>query len=84
MKFFRRSKRVTADMSFALTEAGKKRAEEFAGSGGRWEILAALREQGASSLSELANETGYSTERLKPIIRSLERSGYVRYMGSED
>lgn len=85
MRFFRgRSSRVTADMSFGLTEAGKKKAEEFSAQGPKFEILATLREQGVCTIGELSEETHIPTERLKQIVKTLRAQGYIRFTGGEE
>ena len=85
MKWFgRKESRVTADMSFGLTEAGKKKADEFTASGPKFEVMATLREQGQCTLSELSEETHISSEKLKHIVKVLKAQGYIRYTGSEE
>jgi len=86
MRWFRRgsSSRVTSDMSFGLTEAGKKKADEFSASGPKFEVLATLREQGPCTLSELSEECHISAEKLKHIVKLLRAQGYIRYVGGEE
>lgn len=86
MRFFSKghSSRVSSDTNFALTEAGKKKADEFSTSGPRFEVLATLREQGPCTMRELADETPYSTGQIKHILNALRRQGYIKSMGTDE
>jgi len=82
--FGRGTSKVTTDMSFGLTEIGRKKADEFSSGGSKFEVLATLREQGTCTLGELSDETHIGMDKLKHIIKILKAQGYVRYVGGED
>lgn len=85
MRWFGRSgSKVTAGTSFALTETGKRKADEYSGGSPKFEVLASLREHGTQSLSELSDETNISIDRLKNVISVLWKQGYIRSMGREE
>jgi len=47
-------------------------------------VLACLSENGASSVSEIADELKTSPEKIKSILKGLIRSGYVKSVSNED
>ena len=82
-QFFRKKATVGVHHSYGLTALGKTKAEEFSLSGPKWEVLAVLNENGPSSVSEIAEESKSSTDKIKAILRMLIRSGYVRRVTDE-
>lgn len=79
-RFFgaRRSVRVGARQSYAVTSLGKQKAEEFSLLGPRWQVLAYLAESGPGSMSEVARECNLSEEKVKLILNGLIENGYVQ------
>ena len=61
-----------------LTDQGKHKAEEIAGSGPKQAILAALYEHGSTDLETLAVDAGLEEEKAVATIQKLIESGYVR------
>lgn len=82
--FFKPKSQVGMHSTYGLTQLGKTKAEEFSLHGPKWEVLAALNENGPSSVSELSDEVKASPEKTKAILRSLVKSGYVRRVSQED
>lgn len=84
--FIRVHKKATVGThsTYGLSALGKTKAEEFALSGPRWEVLAMLNENGPSSVREIAEETKLSPEKVKAILRGHIRSGYVKKVSQED
>jgi len=62
----------------ALTQQGKQKAESFTVESPRYEILAALLENGTMSIAELAKDTNFSVSKARDICRSLLKSGYIK------
>ena len=77
-------KPLSSDTSVTLTETGRERSQNFTMTGGRWEVLAELREHGTCSIEELAGSTPYSVNQVKGIIKTLIKSGYVKSLGTEE
>lgn len=65
---------------FGLTPLGKQKAEAFAHEGPRFDILQAFSEGGPSSLGELAEAAHMSPNKVRHIVRSMIRNGYVKKM----
>lgn len=56
---------------FTLTPLGNNRAERFDAHGIQYRVLASLKENGASTVNEIATDCSLSVERVKQILRSL-------------
>jgi len=82
--FFRKKTTVSINQTYGLTPLGKTKAEEFSLTGSKWQVLACLSENGASSVSEIADELKTSPEKIKSILKGLIRSGYVKSVSNED
>lgn len=67
-----------SDISVALTPIGKKKAEAFALTGPTADVLASLAEKGAMTLKEVSDVTDIDVARVRNIVISLIRSGYVK------
>jgi len=83
LPFLKRRSQAGINVTFGLTPLGKTKAEQFSATGPKFDILAALDEGGPSSVSEIAEETKMSTNKVKTIIKQLVASGYVRKVHSE-
>ena len=64
-----------------LTPLGKTKAEKFDLPGRKWQVLATLDEQGASTITEIAEETRMSTGKVKSIVKELIATGYAKKAG---
>lgn len=80
----RRRVKVSLRASYGVTALGKQKAEEFALSGPRWEVLAYLAEEGPSSISEIEKQVGMSGDKVKLILRQLISSSYVQRVTQDD
>lgn len=70
--------------NYQLTEIGKRKAEDFNITGTKGEIVIALESIGPCTLSELSNETKMSPTRVKMIVQTLMRDGWVRKVSGEE
>lgn len=82
--FFKKSNPVGLHNTYGLTPLGKTKAEEYTLSGVKWQVLAQLNDNGASSISEVATEMKTNPEKLKSIFKGLIRSGYIRRVNAEE
>lgn len=82
--FFKPKVKISTNNAYGLTPLGKTKAEEFALSGPKWEALAILNENGPSSVGEVAEELKCSPEKVRAILRSLIKSGYIRRIDAGD
>ena len=84
LPFTRKGTESGVNTTFGLTPLGKTKAEQFSMQGPRFDVLAVLDEGGPCSISEIAEETKMSTNKIKQIIKQLVVSNYVRKVGNED
>lgn len=70
--------------NFGLTALGKKKAEDFSESTPKNKVLAFINENGTSTLPDIAQGIGSSTQKTKLILKSLQKDGYVRVAGQEE
>lgn len=70
--------KVGAHHSYGVTQLGKQKAEEFALSGPRFDVLAHLAEHSPCSVSEIEKECHMSKDKVESILRSLMNDGYVQ------
>lgn len=82
---FRPRRKVGLGMrcTYALTELGKTKAEEFGMSGPAWDVLAYLDENHQSTVQEISEGTHYKEDRVKEILKRLIASGCVRRVTTE-
>jgi len=65
-----------------LTPLGSTKAESVYGAeGAKGQILLMLKDAGPSSLSEIAEETKMSPNKVKSHVKDLMSSGYIRRVG---
>ena len=83
-QFFKRKPPVGVHHTYGLTSLGKEKAEKFSLFGPQGNVLSVLEENGPSSVSEIAEETRMSTDKVKSILKNLMRSGYIRRVTSEE
>lgn len=83
-QFFRRKPKVGVHHTYGLTTLGKQKAEQFSVYGVQGNVLSVLEENGPSSVSEIAEETKQSTDKVKFILKGLMQSGYIRRVTAED
>ena len=83
-QFFKPKPKVGVHHSYGLTSLGKEKAEKFLVYGVQGNVLSVLEENGTSSVSEIAEETRMSTDKIKSILKNLIRSGYVQRVGAEN
>ena len=82
--FFRKKTVVGTNGTYGLTPLGKTKAEDLTISGAKGQVAAALNENGASSITDIAEETRMSPERVKNTLKILIRNGYVRKVNTEE
>lgn len=84
--FFGKKKKtaVKTHSSYNLSPLGKTKAEEYAVSGPKGNVMVAINEIGPASVKEICEETKYNPEKVKAILRELIRSGYVRKASEEE
>ena len=71
--------------NYMLTAKGKVKAEEVSISGPKGEVVMALdASESPSTISEISNATRMSPQRVKKIIESLIRDGWVRKVSAEE
>ena len=63
--------------NYQLTTLGQTKAENLGISGAKGEIVTALENVGPCTISELANETKMSQNRVKQIMEVLVRDGWA-------
>ena len=73
---------VGANATVGLTGLGKTKAEQFSTQGPKFDVIGYLDENGPSSLSEIAEGTRMSINKVKRIAQSLKASGYVQKVGA--
>lgn len=83
-QFFRGKTDVGTNHTYGLTALGKTKAEDLSLHGNKGTVVACMNENGASSISEISEETKINTEHVKNILRILIKSGYVHKVSSED
>ena len=69
--------------TWSVTQVGKAKADNFAGNGVRWEVVAHLAESGPSSVNEIANELGENPRRIEQVLKNLSGLGYVKATANE-
>ena len=70
-----RSDKRDTNISVALTQVGREKAEQFSLVGPEYEIIATLLEEGTMSIGELASKTGFSVNKTRDICRALGPHG---------
>lgn len=70
--------------TFGLTSLGKEKAEKFTSTNADSMILNHLNENGVSTISEISQDLRTSPQKVKMVVRSLMRRGYVRKVNSEE
>lgn len=84
-QFFSKEKTdVGTNHTYGLTPLGKTKAEELALQGKKGLVAASLNENGASSISEISEDTKISSENVKTLLRILLKNGYARKVSSEE
>ena len=83
-QFFQKKPKVGIHHTYGLTSLGKQKAEQFSVYGAQGNVMSVLEESGPSSVSEIAEETHMSTDKVKSILKNLMRSGYIRRVTSEE
>lgn len=68
------------DVSVTLTPLGKQKAEQFSLVGPKFDVLAAVLDDGTMSLEELSVKTGHSVNKVEEVCQSLARSGFVKVL----
>jgi len=85
--FGRKSKSVSPNATFRLTEQGREKLQEFTGDA-KSQILVALETRGTSDIDEIAETAGLSRGQVERIIVKMVRGGYVQCvstaMGEEE
>lgn len=79
----RQPRRTMRNATWRVTQVGKAKADNFAGNGIRWEVVASLAESGPSSVQEIANELNENPARIEKVLRNLEGLGYVSATANE-
>ena len=77
------AKELTAHSTIGLTALGGAKVENGSLKGKMYEIGATLKDEGASSLAEISQETHIEVEKLKHICKVMVRQGYVRKVGAD-
>ena len=84
-QFFNKHKTdVGTNHTYGLTALGKTKAEELALQGNKGTVAACMNENGASSISEISEETKINPEHVKTVLRVLIKNGYAHKVSSED
>jgi len=83
-QFFKKRQPIGVHHTYGVTSLGATKADEFSLSGPKWEVLACLRENGPSSVSEISTETNISTDKVKSILKGLISSGYAKRVSAEE
>jgi DNA-binding MarR family transcriptional regulator len=78
-----KKQKVSSSSVLVLTPLGKTKAEKFDLPGSKWKILNTLNENGPSTISELASETGMDEQKVRAIAKGLASTGYIRQGSSE-
>lgn len=74
---------IKRNVVVGLTSLGSTKAESVYGAeGAKGQILLMLKDAGPSSLSEIAEETKMSPNKVKSHVKELISSGYIRRVGS--
>ena len=76
-------KELTAHSTVGLTALGSAKVDNNSMQGKMYEIGATLKDEGASSLAELAQETHLPVFKLKHICKAMILRGYVRKVGAD-
>lgn len=69
--------------NYQLTALGKIKAEEYRISGPKGEVMTALESAGPCSVNELATATELSNTKVKQVVESLSREGWIRKVSEE-
>jgi len=76
---------VKARTNYMLTAKGKVKAEEVSVSGPKGEVIMALdASESPSTISEISNAARMSPQRVKQVVQSLMREGWVRKVSAEE
>lgn len=70
-------KAVMPNKPVAITELGKRKAEEMMLEGSKYEILNALNESSPATVNELAEATGVNPHKVRDTIKGFIKNGYV-------
>jgi len=76
-------KELTAHSTVGLTALGSAKVDSNSLKGSMYEIGATLKDEGASSLSEIEQETHIPVFKLKHICKAMALRGYVRKVGAD-
>ena len=76
-------KELTAHSTIGLTALGSAKTDNNSLKGSMYEIAATLKDEGASSLSEIEQETHIPVFKLKHICKAMILRGYVRKVGAD-
>jgi len=79
-KVMGKSKKAT---NIAITSVGKRKVEELSSGGIKFDLLSYLEDNGSSSVSELAEATRANEHKIKLIIQSMEKDGWVKRSESD-
>lgn len=80
-KMRKRSRSVPASATFRLTEQGRDKLQEFAGSP-KDKILIALETRGTSDMDEISQASGLSKGQVERMIPAMVRGGYIQYVSA--
>ena len=77
---FKRRRKLGGVHHYDLTPVGKQKAEQFSAElhGVRWQVMAYLDENGASTFREILSEVNVGEEKLRAILNSLIMNGYIQ------
>ena len=78
------SKELGAHTTVGLTSLGSAKVENGSLQGKYYDVGAALKDEGASSLSELSRTAHIEITKLKHMIKSMMARGYVRRVGADE
>jgi len=68
MGFFTKKIKITGDTTVVLTSLGKEKAERYAGEGVKGSVLESLNTEGASAVTEIAQDCDISTSKAVLVI----------------
>ena len=72
--------KITSGMSIALTEQGKRTAEQQLSRGPTFAILSVLQDHSPRSVGEIAEETDIDISEVKQRVKDLAKGGSVRIL----
>lgn len=76
-------KELSAHSTVGLTALGSAKADNNSLKGSMYEIAATLKDEGASSLTEIEQETHIPVFKLKHVCKAMILRGYIRKVGAD-